>query len=479
MRALLMWLSAFLNIAGPALGGSIFITHQLDPAPASVQTHFTGGLCPVPNAAQIVRWTFGDGHFGEDVVNRRETSSTISHTFIYPGVYVVKATISDTGEGGWTGQKSVTVNASISITPAVGVAGHPMTVTAVFVPPPRNEMQLSSVLGDGSTRLNTVPAGTTFLLLEHRYVLPGDYQLTIEGADLTTGAGWFGEGVVHIRGAIVVTPVEGIAEQWMNITATISPPAPLDMQVHWDLGDGSTWSNTVPAGTNSYTLGHRYVLPGVYRLYVTAEDPTTHNNWYGSADVTITSPGTSVFIRDFNVGASETGVEIIWDIYSDDNLKGYMIFRRAGTNGPEINIHPDRFISADKNAFLDDTADGGKTYTYTMGIIRADDSMVRSQPITIVTEEFTFSLEQNRPNPFNPVTTLAYSIPDACHVTLGVYDVHGRLVKTLVNGTIPGGAHAIEWDGRDTGDTAVASGVYLIRLVAGKRTTTKKIVLMK
>lgn len=90
-----------------------------------------------------------------------------------------------------------------------------------------------------------------------------------------------------------------------------------------------------------------------------------------------------------------------------------------------------------------------------------------------------FVLRQNYPNPFNPTTTVAFDLPWAGEVSLIVYDVGGRRVRTLVSGYRGAGAYAIDWDGTNDDGARVASGVYLYRLVAGSQVQTRKMVLLK
>ncbi len=90
-----------------------------------------------------------------------------------------------------------------------------------------------------------------------------------------------------------------------------------------------------------------------------------------------------------------------------------------------------------------------------------------------------FALHDNRPNPFNPSTTIAYDLPRASRVTLIIYDVRGREVVTLVSGSKPAGEHRVAWDGRDAHLEPVASGVYFCRLAAEGFVQTKKMVLLK
>ena len=85
-----------------------------------------------------------------------------------------------------------------------------------------------------------------------------------------------------------------------------------------------------------------------------------------------------------------------------------------------------------------------------------------------------FSLGENYPDPFNPSTTINYTLPEAAFVELKVYDIIGREVATLVNEYLPAGSHQISFDGK-----RLASGVYLYRLKARDNTLTKKMVLTR
>lgn len=83
------------------------------------------------------------------------------------------------------------------------------------------------------------------------------------------------------------------------------------------------------------------------------------------------------------------------------------------------------------------------------------------------------------PNPFNPLTTLRYDIPEAGSVRLNVYDVRGRKVRTLVNKHQRAGEHAIIWNGRNDYGGEVSSGIYMVRLEAGGDVRTRKMVFLK
>jgi hypothetical protein len=88
-------------------------------------------------------------------------------------------------------------------------------------------------------------------------------------------------------------------------------------------------------------------------------------------------------------------------------------------------------------------------------------------------------LHQNYPNPFNPVTTIEYSIPQESKVELKIYNIKGQKVKTLVNELLPAGEHSAIWNGRDSNNKRVGSGIYLYRLQTGSEEQTKKMLLLK
>jgi hypothetical protein len=97
---------------------------------------------------------------------------------------------------------------------------------------------------------------------------------------------------------------------------------------------------------------------------------------------------------------------------------------------------------------------------------------------------YDFWLGQNYPNPFNPETRLDFRLPhykgqERLKVTLRVYDIRGRMIRTLVDEKKPGGTYQVIWDGKDENGNEVASGVYFYKLEADDFTQAKKMVLIK
>ena len=116
---------------------------------------------------------------------------------------------------------------------------------------------------------------------------------------------------------------------------------------------------------------------------------------------------------------------------------------------------------------------------------------------TLFNQTYAFSLHQNYPNPFVQTTKIIFTVPGTVTYTLGegnerkivsadqntvnlkVYDVTGRLVKTLLKGSQKAGYYRMEWGGRDNGGRQVASGVYFYSLVVGEKRAVQKLVLMR
>jgi hypothetical protein len=149
--------------------------------------------------------------------------------------------------------------------------------------------------------------------------------------------------------------------------------------------------------------------------------------------------------------------------------------------------------------FVDPTASPGTTYAYvvvaadmdneTLPVFRvggqAHNARIARLVLTapglkmVVARPTLFSLSQNRPNPFNPETTIDYSLPETVPVRLQVYNAIGQLVRVLVDDVQPAGYHTAVWNGRDERGRSLSSGVYFYRLTAGSFSEVKGMLLVK
>ena len=83
------------------------------------------------------------------------------------------------------------------------------------------------------------------------------------------------------------------------------------------------------------------------------------------------------------------------------------------------------------------------------------------------------------PNPFNPVTTLRYDLPEDASVNITIYDMMGRQVKTLINNQQSAGSKLIRWSATNQSGREMSAGLYLYRIQAGKFNQTRKVLLLK
>ena len=98
-------------------------------------------------------------------------------------------------------------------------------------------------------------------------------------------------------------------------------------------------------------------------------------------------------------------------------------------------------------------------------------SVVNLTDIFLPTE---VSLSNAYPNPFNPVTMLSYDVPSDMNVSLGIYDVRGRIVEELINGMREQGRYEVTWNADQH-----SSGVYMIKMIAGSTVKVQKVMLVK
>jgi len=98
---------------------------------------------------------------------------------------------------------------------------------------------------------------------------------------------------------------------------------------------------------------------------------------------------------------------------------------------------------------------------------------------THVAVPIEFALSQNYPNPFNPTTNISVQLKADGYVTLKVYDLLGREVRTLVNREMAAGSHIVNWDGTADDGKVVPSGVYIYRLTTQNFVSTKKMIVVR
>ncbi len=186
-------------------------------------------------------------------------------------------------------------------------------------------------------------------------------------------------------------------------------------------------------------------------------------------------------LKSFDVSIEDGAAVLRWETTLETGLEGFAIVRSESETGHYADIT--EVVSSGSATggtyeVRDDGVSGNRSYWYKLREVSEDGLGAEYGPYS-VTYRVTNSLSQNHPNPFNPTTTIAYSIAADDEVHLLIYDVAGRKVKTLVHERQEADLYKVVWDGSNDAGTRVASGVYFYQLVAGKFTQTKKMVLLK
>jgi hypothetical protein len=186
-----------------------------------------------------------------------------------------------------------------------------------------------------------------------------------------------------------------------------------------------------------------------------------------------------VWISGVAARAVGTGVDLRWKAASDQPIAGYHIYRSEDGRQEMVPLNNGQLLPPGTGAFLDSDVLPGQTYRYIVGVVAEDGSETRSREVSVKARPLELALEQNHPNPFNPVTTIPFIVPETGRVRLSVYDVKGSLVKTLYDGILPAGFRQLTWEGTDNRGNGVGSGVYFCRLVFGNKSLTKRMTLLK
>ena len=99
--------------------------------------------------------------------------------------------------------------------------------------------------------------------------------------------------------------------------------------------------------------------------------------------------------------------------------------------------------------------------------------------IETAAEKDDFKLLQNFPNPFNPETNISFQLPNPSEVTMKIYDILGREIKTIINANLDVGSHSVKWDGTNNVGLNVGSGVYIYIIKANNFIDRKKMILLR
>lgn len=250
--------------------------------------------------------------------------------------------------------------------------------------------------------------------------------------------------------------------------------------------DDGSWTTPVNMGTRINT-GFEDAAPsvsrdGLYFFFQTqkAGDLGYNPYWVSTEIIDSIQVAVPTQLASYSARPTRDGVEISWRLSELEPGSAFHIFRSpaARSNFRELE---NAVIERNGLAFrhVDTSVEPASTYRYLVEVTDETGPRVLFETEVIATPKSTLVLNQNHPNPFNPSTSISFSLPAKTVVNLSIFDVSGKLVRTLFAGTLERGYRVYEWNGTDATGTPVGSGVYFYRLAAGKRSMTKKMVLLK
>ncbi len=178
----------------------------------------------------------------------------------------------------------------------------------------------------------------------------------------------------------------------------------------------------------------------------------------------------------------DDGIHLSWDISPEEDFQYFILEKSADAEFTE----PEIFETAD-TSYLDPDYILNQANYYRLAAVdhagnMSDYSDVVNAAVLAIDVDLipdVYALHQNYPNPFNPVTTLRYDLPEDAMVTIMIYDIMGRRIKTLVNIDQTAGYRSIHWNATNNLGQSVSAGMYIYTIQAGDFRQTRKMVLLK
>lgn len=185
-----------------------------------------------------------------------------------------------------------------------------------------------------------------------------------------------------------------------------------------------------------------------------------------------------ILFRDVAATPRDGAVTVSWRYEADEPLLGFNVYR-LDRGRIEPRLLNTELLPAGATGFTDTDVVPGAYHRYHVAAVRPDHSEVRSPAVPVTVDLAMMDLAQNQPNPFNAATEVRFSLDRPGDVRLRIYDLSGRLVRTLLDGERPAGSHAVMWHGRDDAGRNAPSGTYVYRLEHARGFESKRMTLLK
>ena len=252
-------------------------------------------------------------------------------------------------------------------------------------------------------------------------------------------------------------------------------------------GDGMVDAGAIISqftGISSLTISDRDNTGRVQMYFVadvdTAGTSSTSDDFEGFFCIDVDVEPTSVVLSSLQAGPSlrSRGVTLTWATSAEYNHAGFHVYRSRQVNGQYARVNDDLVTGTSPYGYTDTSVRAGTTYYYKVGAVEFGGHEELYGPVEVTTPQWMVRsvLSPARPNPFRRTTEIHFTLSRDSRVQLEIFDVAGRLVRTLVDDSRPAGEHSTTWDGRTQLGATATAGVYFYRLTADDVSETKKIV---
>ena len=257
------------------------------------------------------------------------------------------------------------------------------------------------------------------------------------------------------------------------------------VSIDWTPNDGRDWypiARRIP-DTHSYPWHVPMTMSDSCRVMITLWTCRDILGQGMSQNMFMISVPVAVTLGSFTGAFEKESAVLRWSTLLEQNLDGFNILRSENEADGyaclnTVPIPSGGSAQGGSYEFKDSDVGLNRAYFYKLVGVSPGGAKELSGPYKVVCRA-PFALAQNAPNPFNPSTTIKFTIAEDRYVTLAVYDVSGRLVKTLVDRNMKADFYHVAWDGRNDGGRMVASGIYFYRLRAGSFVQSHKMILLR
>jgi len=219
-----------------------------------------------------------------------------------------------------------------------------------------------------------------------------------------------------------------------------------------------------------------------YRIIANMDEGNYESDPASGYSVDNIAPG---LVAGLQANVSDGVVNLSWNVSEANDLSHYIVYRG---NSPDFTADEGSMIGETTDpGFADDVTELGDYYYVVTAVDIHENESDPSDAVNVTLLSLVdvhglpeeYALHQNYPNPFNPTTTLRYDLPEDATVSVVIYDMMGRQVRTLVSGQASAGYHSTMWNATNDLGSSVSAGVYIYTIQAGQYRDVKKMILLK